>query len=227
MSPTPQWIFEPFRVDPANACLWRGDQMITLRPKVFAVLAHLVAQAGQLVTKEALFEAVWPETAVTDAVLKACIREVRRALGDMAQTPRFIATVHRRGYRFIAPVTMEPSPEAGQTMVDSGRQWPRSHDQRLTTANSQLPSLIVEREDVLQQLHTALEEASQGRRQLIFLTGEPGIGKTAVVEVFAAEIASARQIRIVWGQCVEHYWRRRGLHAGVGGARPALQGGPL
>ena len=69
MSPTPQWIFEPFRADPANACLWRGDQMISLRPKVFAVLAHLVAQAGQLVTKQALFEAVWPETAVTDAAI--------------------------------------------------------------------------------------------------------------------------------------------------------------
>lgn len=86
--------------------------MILLRPKVFAVLAHLVSQAGQLVTKEALFEAVWPETAVTDAVLKAYIREVRRALGDLAQPPRFTATVHRRGYRFIAPVTMEPSAEA-------------------------------------------------------------------------------------------------------------------
>src|SRR5918996_1919615 len=62
MSPTGLWIFEPFRVDPANACLWRGDQMILLRPKVFAVLALLVAHAGQLVTKEALFKAVWPET---------------------------------------------------------------------------------------------------------------------------------------------------------------------
>src|SRR5262245_8145579 len=175
MSPTPQWIFESFRVDPANACLWRGDQMILLRPKVFAVLAHMVAQAGQLVTKEALFEAVWPETAVTDAVLKACIREVRRALGDMAQSPRVIDAVHRRGYRFIAPVTMEPSADAGQPTADSGRQWPQSRDLKLTAANSQLPSPLVEREGVLQQLYTGLEEASQGRRQVIFLTGEPGI----------------------------------------------------
>jgi hypothetical protein len=93
MSPTPQWIFEPFRVDLANACLWRGDQIIPLRPKVFEVLAHLVAHAGQLVTKESLFEAVWPETAVSDTVLKAWVREVRRGLGDMIQTPQFIAKV--------------------------------------------------------------------------------------------------------------------------------------
>ena len=138
MSPMPQWIFQPFRVDPANACLWRGDQMISLRPKVFAVLAHLVAHARQLVTKEALFEAVWPETAVTDAVLKACIREVRRALGHMAQTPRFIATVHRRGYRFIAPVTVVPAAEAGQPAANNRQQWSRNRDQQLTTANSQL-----------------------------------------------------------------------------------------
>jgi DNA-binding winged helix-turn-helix (wHTH) protein/predicted ATPase len=205
MSPTPQWIFEPFRVDPANACLWRGDQMISLRPKVFAVLSHLVARAGQLVTKEALFEAVWPETAVTDVVLKACIREVRQALGDMAQSPRFIATVHRRGYRFIAPVTMEPYADAGQPAADGGRQWPRSRDQKLTAVDSQPASPIVEREGVLQQLRAGLEEASQGRRRVIFLSGEPGIGKTAVVEAFAAEIAYDRQVRIVWGQCVEHF----------------------
>ena len=146
MSPTSQWIFGPFRVDPANVCLWRGDQMISLRPKVFAVLAYLVAQAGRLVTKEALFEAVWPETAVTDAVLKACIREVRRALGDMAQSPRFIATVHRRGYRFIAPVAMESSAAVGQAPADSEQQWPRSRDQKLPTAHSHLVSPIVERE---------------------------------------------------------------------------------
>jgi DNA-binding winged helix-turn-helix (wHTH) protein len=84
MSPTPRWIFEPFRVDLANACLWRGDQIILLRPKVFEVLAHLVAHAGQLVTKESLFEAVWPETAVSDTVLKAWVREVRRGF-----PPRF------------------------------------------------------------------------------------------------------------------------------------------
>src|SRR5262245_33693685 len=96
--------FSPFLMDPANACLWRGQKIVRLTPKAFAVLQHLVDRPGQLVTKEDILEAVWPTTVVGDAVLKVCIREVRRALGDRAGSPRFIATVHSLGYRFIAPV---------------------------------------------------------------------------------------------------------------------------
>jgi DNA-binding winged helix-turn-helix (wHTH) protein len=70
------------------------------------VLQYLVEHAGQLVTKEALFAAVWPELVVSEGVLTNCIGELRKTLGDAAQVPRFIATVHRRGYRFIAPVTL-------------------------------------------------------------------------------------------------------------------------
>jgi DNA-binding winged helix-turn-helix (wHTH) protein len=99
------WSFPPFRLDLATGSLWRGDGLVPLPPKPFAVLAALVAQAGQVVTKEALFEAAWPDTAVTDGVLKGCIRQIRRALGERAGTASSIATVHRRGYRFCVPVT--------------------------------------------------------------------------------------------------------------------------
>jgi DNA-binding winged helix-turn-helix (wHTH) protein len=100
-----QWVFGPFRLDTTNECLWHGTDTIALKPKTFAVLQYLVAHAGQLVTKAALLDAVWPETAVSDGVLKVCIAELRKALGDRVQTPQFIATAHRRGYRFVAPVT--------------------------------------------------------------------------------------------------------------------------
>jgi len=92
---------EAWRVDWANECVWHGREIVRLPPKVFAVLRLLVAQTGQLVTKEALLQAVWPETAVSEGVLAMCISELRKALGDTAQAPRFIQTVHRRGYRFI------------------------------------------------------------------------------------------------------------------------------
>ena len=82
--------------------------MVALTPKAFSVLQYLVAHAGQLVTKEALLATVWPEMAVSEAVLKVCLSEIRKALGDVAKTPRFIATLHRRGYRFIAPVRVLP-----------------------------------------------------------------------------------------------------------------------
>jgi class 3 adenylate cyclase len=64
----------------------------------------MTSSLGRLVSKEALLEAVWPETAVSEAVLTVAIRRLRRVLGDRARTPQFIETVHSRGYRFIAPV---------------------------------------------------------------------------------------------------------------------------
>src|SRR5947208_11278535 len=101
---SPQWRFADFRLDPDNACLWRGTQAIALTPKAFDVLHYLVTHADRLVTKATLLDAVWPELAISDAVMRIAIGELRRALGDTAQAPRFIATVHRRGYRFVAPV---------------------------------------------------------------------------------------------------------------------------
>ena len=101
----PQWSFADFRLDPANACLWRGAQAVALTPKVFDVLHYLVTHADRLVTKDALLDAIWPETAVSDGVVRMAIGALRQALGDTARAPRYIATVQGRGYRFIAPVT--------------------------------------------------------------------------------------------------------------------------
>jgi hypothetical protein len=75
-----------------------------------AILVSLVTHAGQLVPKEHLLEAVWPETVVSEGVLKSCIAELRKVLGETAQRPQYIATVSRRGYRFIAPVTAVSRP---------------------------------------------------------------------------------------------------------------------
>src|SRR5262245_38260468 len=85
---------ERLRVDPANQCVWRGDEEIRLTPKSYAVLCCLLEHPGQLVTKDDLLDAVWPDATVSDASLKVCVREIRRALGDHADQPRFIATVH-------------------------------------------------------------------------------------------------------------------------------------
>ena len=118
------WHFGPFRLDLANACLWHAEQLVILRPKTFAVLVYLVTHAGQLVTKEALFDAIWPETAVGDGVLKTSMNELRRALGETAKAPQWIATVYRRGYRFVAPVTLmesiPPPAVSGSRRVPAG-----------------------------------------------------------------------------------------------------------
>ena len=101
---SPQWRFAGFRLDPDNAYLWRDTEAVPLPPKIFAVLHYLVTHPDRLVRKDELLDAVWPETAVTEAVLRVAIGALRKLLGDTAQTPHFIATVPRRGYRFLVRV---------------------------------------------------------------------------------------------------------------------------
>src|SRR5262245_62276857 len=99
-------IFEPFCLDVGNERLWRGPQSLHLTHKAFAVLRYLTDHAGQLVTKDELLEFVWSQTHVSEAALAVCIHEIRQAVGDHPRTPRCIETVHGRGYRFMAPVTV-------------------------------------------------------------------------------------------------------------------------
>ncbi len=98
--------FGPFRLEIADATLWKGQQSLPLTPKAFSVLQCLTQRPGRLVTKDELFNAVWRGVFVGDAALKVCVREIRRALADDPKAPQFIETVHRRGYRFIARVTV-------------------------------------------------------------------------------------------------------------------------
>src|SRR4030095_15190273 len=112
-------VFDPFSLDLANECLWRGSQAIKLRPKAFAVLDYLLERPGQLVTKEELLNAVWPGTFVGEAVLKVAIRQIREALGDDQKFPRFIETAHRRGYRFIRLVAESEQPLSKEQEIRS------------------------------------------------------------------------------------------------------------
>ena len=98
--------FAEFRLDPVSGHLYRRNEPIPLAPKAFALLQFLAGQAGRLTSKEELLGAVWPGVFVGDAVLKGTIKELRKALGDDSHQPRFIETAHRRGYRFIAHVTV-------------------------------------------------------------------------------------------------------------------------
>ena len=81
MKLTEQIVFPPFRLDPVNEQLWREHQLVPLRPKTFAVLRCLVEQAGRLVTKEELLKAVWPDTRVSEGILKGYIRDLRDISG--------------------------------------------------------------------------------------------------------------------------------------------------
>jgi predicted ATPase/DNA-binding winged helix-turn-helix (wHTH) protein len=177
------------RIEVANEWAWCGAQRLRLTPRTFAVLRHLVEHQGRLITKEELFTTVWRDTIVSDAALASCIRDLRKALGDSSGAPRYIQTVHRRGFRFIGPM---PSPTATLS--------PPS-----LPCSSSAPPTLVGREAELAALRARLAKALSGQRQLVFVTGEPGIGKTALVETFLAEVGAANALRIGCGQCVEQY----------------------
>ena len=191
--------FPPFRLDAGNACLWRRTKAVRLTPKAFAVLRCLVERHGQLVSKQALLDSVWAGTAVGDAVLKVCVREIRKALGDRVRAPRFVATVHRRGYRFIASVTdSDPRPERSAAE-------PRAAAAPTLDHRFHGPTHLVGREPTLDRLQRGLEAAWRGTRQTVFVTGEPGIGKTGVVEAFLERVSIDPRVWTAHGQCVETY----------------------
>ena len=190
------WAFDAFRLDQREARLWRGQEVVPLHPKPFAVLCCLVTQAGQLVTKDALLEAVWPETVVNEAVLQVAIRHLRQVLGDQARTPRFIETVHGRGYRFIAPVHAS-APPSGPVVMEALASAPPLRFCR--------PRHFVGRDAALTQMMQWWTTARQGTRQVGMIAGEPGIGKTALVEVFLAQVGAGGACRVGHGQCVEPY----------------------
>ena len=104
--------FDRFELDEADARLTCAGQPVALPPKPFAVLCALARTPRMLVTKNSLLDAVWGHRFVTESVLKSAISEVRAALGDDPKQPRYIETVSRRGYRFIAAALGAPSQSA-------------------------------------------------------------------------------------------------------------------
>ena len=188
---TSMYEFPPFWLDTVNECLWRrrddgDDERICFTPKTFAVLRYLVEHAGRLVTQDELIEAVWPDTFVQPDVLKGRILDIRRALGDHPKDPLFIETLPRRGYQFIAPTQGESAAVAHGLEQHCGK--------------------LVGRNAVLAQLGESVQRALRGQRQIVFVTGEPGIGKTALVDEFQRKVAAqVHPLRIARGQCVEGY----------------------
>src|SRR6516164_8835137 len=99
------YAFGPFRLETITRRVWRGDQLVALTPKAIDTLVVLVTNAGAVVEKDDLLKAVWPDTFVEEATLAQNISTIRKALGDNSETPTYIATIPRRGYRFVASVT--------------------------------------------------------------------------------------------------------------------------
>lgn len=178
--------FDRFELDEANASFLCDGKAVSVAPTPFLVLCALVRQPGSLLTKQALLDEIWGHQFVSESVLKTVISDLRALLDDDARQPRFIETVSRRGYRFIATT-------AAAT--------PHTEADAQTVATLQAAPLIGRRE-ALARLHAAWDAVRGGKRSIVWVAGEPGIGKTTLIEHFVANLPDAVCIR---GQCVEQH----------------------
>lgn len=188
-----------FRLDVDNQCLLRQasrgpDHSIDLTPKAFGVLKYLVSKPGRLIIHDDFLNTVWPGVYVQPDGLKNVIMALRAILGDDARNPRFIQSVPRRGYRFIARVSGEPIETAFPCTVSD--------------------EPLVGRERRLSELNTMLQRAMrQKQREIVFVTGESGIGKTSLADAFLRRVAQALpHALIARGQCVEGHGGREAFY---------------
>ena len=186
--------FDRFEIDELEARLSDGGQPLHLAPKPFALLCALARAPHTLITKSALLDDVWGHQFVSESVLKTTVSDLRAALRDDPKQPRYIETVSRRGYRFIGTVSEAAKPAAPAAVGAA----PGQPDAPMSppVASS------IGRADVLARLKTAWGVAASGRRQVVWISGEAGVGKTTVLERFMHEVG---EVHCAYGHCVEQY----------------------
>jgi DNA-binding winged helix-turn-helix (wHTH) protein/tetratricopeptide (TPR) repeat protein len=200
-----QSCFGDFTLDLERGFLYRGLDEVKLRPKPFEVLAYLVRHPDRLVTKDELIGAIWPDACITDNSLAQCLLEVRRALADDAQ--QLIRTVPRRGYIFTNPEISAPDVPRGViegAFVNSSEPGVEGLDEPAALFSG--AQAFVGRERETRRLAGHLQRMIGGAGKLVFLTGEAGIGKSALAEEF---MRSARRrhpgLILATGRAVEQY----------------------
>ncbi len=183
--------FGDFELDERNARLLHHGHAVPLSPIPFCLLCTLIREPGVLLTKDELLDRVWGHRFVSASVLKGAISDIRTLLGDDPRQPGFIETVSRRGYRFICPLHpqetgLSPLPPATTSLPMSQR-----------TSSS---GIFIGREQALTRLQDAWQRAGQGLRAIVWVAGEPGIGKSTLIARFCAGLPDTLWIR---GQCVQ------------------------
>jgi DNA-binding winged helix-turn-helix (wHTH) protein/tetratricopeptide (TPR) repeat protein len=183
----PRQIYEfgPFRVDGAERTLLCEGSQIALTDKVFDLLWLLVQNRGHALTKAELMQGLWPDTVVEENNLTVNISTLRKALGENAGQRRYIETLSRRGYRFVADVR-EPRSES----------LPPSFQQRPT---------FVGRGAELSRLADLLGRARAGQGRVVFIDADPGMGKTELAEQFLALAHSQGRVIMAQGRCLEQF----------------------
>src|SRR5215470_572939 len=184
-----RYVFAEYELDTRLYELRHAGQPCQLEPQVFNVLLYLIQHRDRVVTKDELLEQLWPHQFISEGTLNHRVMTARKTIGDSGRAQRCIKTVHGRGYRFIAEVRAvapadEPPPLAPGFPAAPSAPSPRAVPGAPSPGGRLLP--FVAREAEVRQLHQWLEAALRGERQVVFITGEAGIGKTTLVDAFVA-----------------------------------------
>lgn len=188
-SHNPVLRFGTFEFDPQTGILCRNGRSVSLQPQPGKVLSLLISRPGELITREELHLQVWGKDTFVDFEhnINFAVRQIRAALKDDAEKPRFIETLPRRGYRFIATVE-EIAPTSKGFLAGSCVLPVKRHS--------------VGREKERSELAAAFESVAAGRGMLVCVAGEPGIGKTTLVQDFLSGLqTSGKSFNLAVGRC--------------------------
>ena len=150
LAPEHTLTFGPFRLETSQGRLWLQDDVIPLRPRSLAMLQYLAEHPGRLITKAELLQQVWEGAHVSDSVLRASAHDIRRALGDAADSPQYLETVGRQGYRFL---------QGGAALAQLA------------------VGPVVGRQGDIGQILERFGRAAGGERQFILLSGSPVLAR--------------------------------------------------
>jgi predicted ATPase/DNA-binding winged helix-turn-helix (wHTH) protein len=177
-----QYRFGEFVLDSETRQLLRACEPRHVSPKAFHLLEVLVSSRPRVWSKRELQDLLWPDTTVVEANLPNLVAEVRAALQDDPQQPRYVRTVHRYGYGFVEPAAIPVLPRFLQSAIRGAGGF-------------------FGREEELAAMDAAWQRARRGSRQVILVAGEAGIGKTRIIGEFARRCLSAATTLV--GHCDE------------------------
>lgn len=193
-----RYAFEDYELDLQRYELRYAGWPVKIEPQVFNLLAYLIQYRHRVISKEELLEQLWPGRIVGEATLTSRVKAARQVIGDRGREQRLIQTLHGRGYRFIAPVEEHPDDISAPSHPPDAARLPAPV----------IPSTAmraVGREAELAQLQHCWRQALEGTRQVVFVTGEVGLGKTTLVEAFLEGVSGGDALWVGRGQCLEHY----------------------